>query len=249
MKTVAENIIWLKDLRDRFDKDVQQLMEHEPLWHRCRNCIDGYCCGHDIYPVTQSRLNPFRLEEWWLMLEHVKNNFNDEDRKRLTRNILSKRPDCIFLFGNRCSVHPARAWSCRVHPYTISLHPSPAYFPVGELALPSCPSLASAFGLKTNQLLVQKPKLGNRETDSRLVQAKLRKRKPVWLIDGSDYVREIEANAPRKDRPATDWEALLELAEEAAGKGGPLLKLYLEKMQSLKRLPDGRLSYYSAERA
>ncbi len=241
MRTVAGNIDWIKQLRQRFDKDVKGLMEREPLWQKCRNCVDGYCCGHEIYPVKKSRLNPFRLEEWWLMLEYVKNNFCDEDRKRLARNIFSKRPDCIFLFGNRCSVHPARAWACRVHPYTISFNPGSAYFPVGEISLPSCPSLASAFGIKTGEVLVQKPRVVTQDPINRLVQLKLRKRKPVWLMDASDYVREIEERAKESERTLADWEALLELAGKAGGKGGPLLQMYLEKMQGLKRRSDGSL--------
>ncbi|MBN1368610.1 MAG: YkgJ family cysteine cluster protein [Dehalococcoidaceae bacterium] len=240
---LLDNLNWLKDFKERFDKDVSLLLKKEPLWEKCRNCPDGYCCGHDIYPVTMSYLNPFRLEEWWLMLEYVKDNFTEGQKKQLVRNILSKRPDCIFLFGNRCSVHPARAWACRVHPYTISFHPSPDYFPVGKLALPSCPSLAPAFGVKRDEMLVQSPGVLSREEGGRLVQVKLKKRKPVWLLDASNYVKEFESRAPSEERTAAEWEALLDLAGKAGSKGGIALQLYLEQMQGLKRQPDGSIRF------
>ena len=212
-----DNIAWLADFRERFDEDVRRLMEKEPLWQKCRNCPDGYCCGHGIYPVTMSRVNPFRLEEWWMMLDYVKANFSENDKKQLIRNVLSKRPDCIFRFGNRCSVHPARAWACRVHPYTISYHPNPEYFPSGQIALPSCPALAPAFGIKRDEEVIQSPSVLARDEESRLVQVKLKK-ETVWLVDATDYVAGSK-NTPATGRPAADWEALLTCGQAGSAVG------------------------------
>ncbi|MDD5604904.1 MAG: hypothetical protein PHX29_03205 [Dehalococcoidales bacterium] len=238
-----DSLAWLTEFRERFDEDVRRLTAKEPLWQKCRNCPDGHCCGHDIYPVTVSRINPFRLEEWWLMLEYVKNYFSEKDKKQLVRNILSKRPDCIFRFGNRCSVHPARAWACRVHPYTISFHANPDFFPIGQLALPSCPALASSFGIKKEEVVIQTPNVLAREPESRLVQVKLKKRRPVWLLDATDYVVEFERHAPGAERPGEYWEALLALAGEAGSKGGVALQLYLENTQGVIRLPNGNVRF------
>jgi len=241
--SLYDNLAWLRDFKERFDNDVRRLLDKEPLWSKCRNCPDGYCSGQDIYPVTMSRLNPFRLEEWWLQLEYVKDNFSEEDKKQLVRNILSKRPHCIFLFGNRCRVHPARAWACRVHPYTISFHDGQDYFPVGQLAIPSCPALAPAFGVMKDEIIVQHPNVLAQEPGTRLIQVKLKKRKPVWLLDATDYVKEFESRIPGEERPAEDWEDLLALAGEAGSKGGIALQMYLEKMQGLTRMPDGSIRF------
>ncbi|MGA3093948.1 MAG: hypothetical protein ABSD79_01010 [Dehalococcoidales bacterium] len=75
-------------------------------------------------------------------------------KKRLASNILAHRSDCIFLFGNRCSIHSAHPWTSRIYPYTVSFYPNPDLFIVGEMALPSCPALASLFGLKKDQEFV-----------------------------------------------------------------------------------------------
>ncbi|MDD5122936.1 MAG: YkgJ family cysteine cluster protein [Dehalococcoidales bacterium] len=241
--SLHESLTWLADFKERFDDDVKRLYAKEPLWSKCQNCPDGHCCGHGIYPVTMSRLNPFRLEEWWLQLEYVKDNFSEDEKKQLVRNVLSKRPHCIFLFDNRCSVHPARAWACRVHPYTISFHTNPDYFPVGQLAIPSCPAFAHTFSVKKNEIVVQSPAILAKEPGSRLIQVKLKKRKPVWLLDATDYVNEFENRAGGEERSAEDWEALLSLAGEAGSKGGIALQMYLEKMQGLTRMPDGSIRF------
>ncbi len=238
---IFENMAWIKDFRQRFDSDINYLTGKEPLWKTCAGCRDGHCCGHDIYPATVSQLNPYRLEEWWLMLEYVRDNFSVEEKKKLVRNVISDRPDCIFLFGNRCSIYPARAWSCRLHPFTISFHPSSRYFPTGEIALPSCPALSPVFGLKKDELFVQRPEVISKDRRHNLVQLKLKKHKPLWLMDATEYVEEYENHVTGDGYTTRDWEALLDLAGQAGDKGGIILQLYIEKMQGIQRLPDGKV--------
>lgn len=244
--SLAQKAEWLRDFRQRFAGEVKQLYSVEPFWRACEKCADGYCCSHKIFPVLQSQGNPFNAEELWLQWEYVRDHFTAEDRKQLIQNILSKRPDCIFLFGNRCGVHPARVWACRVHPYAISYHPSPALFPVGEIALPSCPTLASSFDIKQDELLVQRPQPLEHSPEGNLVKIKLRKRKPIWVIDATSYVKEFQKRVPlRPERPITDWEELLALVRQAAGKDGEIAVSYIEMTQGLTRLPDGHVGFAS----
>jgi len=242
--TLAEKSEWLKDFRKRFNDEVKLLYSEEPFWRACEKCTDGYCCSHKIFPVKQSTGNPFSAEEWWLQMEYVRDHFSAEDKKQLVQNILSKRAACIFLFGNRCGVHPARTWACRIHPYVVSYHPAPDLFPVGELALPSCPTLASSFGIKQDELTVQNPAPMARNATGGLVKVKLRKRKPMWVVDATSYVKELQKHVPlQRERPITDWEELLAFAREAGGKDGEILASYIELTQGLTCLPDGRVGF------
>lgn len=243
---MQENIAWLKDFYRRFDGEVKLLYRNEPFWNTCNKCSDGYCCAHAIFPVLQSAGNPFSAEEWWIQLEYARDHFTPEEKKQLLRNVRSKRKDCIFLFGSRCAIHPARSWACRVHPYVISYHPAPTIFPVGEMALPSCPTLASAFDIGIDEQVTQKPTPIERHPDGRLVKVKLRKRKPLWLIDASDYVKEYQQHAPiRHDRPIGDWEEVVKMAKEAGGGGddSEIMAHYLAFTQGMTYLPDGRIGY------
>jgi Fe-S-cluster containining protein len=236
-----QNIDWLRDFRIRFDREVKTLYAAEQFWRACEKCASGYCCGHKIFPVSQSKGNPFSAEEWWLNLEYVRDHFTPAEKKQLLQNIASKRPDCIFLFGNRCAVHPARSWACRVHPYAISYHPAPALFPVGELALPSCPALAPSFDLKTDEFLTQKPAPIARHAQGSLVKVKLRKHKPLWIIDASPYVKEYQSHVPvRAERPIGDWEQVMEMARQAAGDD---LARYVEFTQGMTRTKDGCIGF------
>jgi Fe-S-cluster containining protein len=235
---------WLKDFRKRFNDEVKLLYTVEPFWRACEKCADGYCCAHKIFPVLQSKGNPFSAEEWWLQMEYVRDHFSPEDKKQLIQNIISKRKDCIFLFSNRCTVHTARTWACRVHPYVISYYPAPDLFPVGEIALPSCPMLAQSFDIKQDELLVQKPPPQEHHHQGSLVKVKLRKRKPMWVIDATPYIEEYKKHVPlQMERPITDWEEVLALAREALGKDGDIMASYIELTQGLTRTPDGHVGY------
>ncbi len=237
-----QNIAWLKDFRRRFDAEVKHLYETETFWLACQRCASGYCCAHQIFPVAKTKGNPFSAEEWWLQLEYVRDHFSPAEKKQLIQNIASRRPDCIFLFGNRCAVHPARTWACRVHPYVVNYHPAPSLFPVGELALPSCPPLASSFDIKIDEHLTQKPAPGERREN--LVKVKLRKHKPLWLIDASAYVKEYQAHvAVRRERPIAEWREVIDLAREAGGEDGDVLAAYVALTQGLTIMPDGRVGY------
>jgi len=242
--TLAQKSEWLRDFRKRFADEVKLLYRVEPFWRACEQCADGYCCAHKIFPVLQSKGNPFSAEEWFLQMEYVRDRFTPEDKKTLVQNILSKRSACIFLFGNRCSVHPARTWACRVHPYVISYHAAPDLFPVGEIALPSCPALAPFFDLKQDELLVQRPPPLAHHPEGNLVKVKLRKRKPIWVVDATSYIKEYQKHVPLQlERPITDWEEVLELAPVAGGKDGEILASYIELTQGLTRLPDGHVGF------
>lgn len=238
--SLQEKTGWIKTFRNRFNKEIELLYSIEPFWHTCNQCSDGYCCSHKTFFVLQSQGNPFSAEEWWLQLEYVRDCFTQEQKKQLIHNILSHRQACIFLFGNRCSVHPARAWACRIHPYVISYHPASHLFPIGEIALPSCPALSTFFSIKQDALLVQRPHPLERTCN--LVKIKLRKRKPIWVIDATPYIAEYQQHIPSCYKKSnSDLEELLVLARQAGGKDGDILASYIELTQGLSHLPNGHI--------
>jgi Fe-S-cluster containining protein len=232
--SIKETSDWLLSLYQRFNEDVKRLNQLEPFWQICNRCPDGHCCGTNSYVSLKSSGNPFLIEEWWLMLEFVRDRFSDKDKKQLALNIISNRAACIFLFKNRCSVHSIRPWGSRIHPYTINFYDKATSFPAGEIALPSCPSMAYAFGLKTNEMLVQRPQIIERADDGTLVRVKLKKHKPVWLIDASRYVMERENRAATRPASSLTRQQLLELAESAGGAYGGLLRIYLEMILGIR---------------
>jgi Fe-S-cluster containining protein len=232
--SIKETTNWLQSFYKNFDVDVEHLSQLEPFWHVCRKCADGYCCGTNSYISLKSKSNPFLIEDWWLMLEYVRDNFSMQEKKQLARNIISNRKACIFLFNNRCRVHPNRPWGSRIHPYTINFAENAIRFPVGEIALSSCPSMASAFGLKMGETLVQRPQVIKRAEGDSLVLVKLRKHKPLWLIDVSKYILQFEQYAAIKQTSTTDLQQLFELAQKAGGDYGDLLKLYLEMIFKIR---------------
>jgi hypothetical protein len=119
----------------------------------------------------------------------------------------------------------------------VSFHANNGLFPVGKLALPSCAALAASFGLKglkKGHLLVQSILVIDRDPNNHLVKVKLKKHKPVWLIDASSYIRELEDSWPPADRPQAEWQALFSLAEQAGGAQGAVLASYVEKVTERK---------------
>ena len=233
MDTV-ESTAWLEDFYARFEAETRLLYKTEPFWRLCQKCPDGHCCSRIIYSVKDWEGNPFIVEDWRRMLTYVRDFFSLGEKAGLIKTIFSNPEDCIFLAGGRCSIHPARPWSCRVHPYTVSFHPNRSLFPVGELELPSCPGLAPFFGLKNDQTFVQRALVTARDTNSNLVMLKLKKHKPVWLIDASAYFREYENNMPPANRPDSDWVDLFALAKQAGGEQGDILARYVEKVTARK---------------
>ena len=232
---MVENIKWLRNLYARFDADVKRLHDIESTWLACRKCPDGFCCSRGTYVFPQNS-NPFLIEDWWLMLEYVRDNFGASDKERLARHIISKRTACIFLFNNRCSVYSVRPWGSRIHPYTINVSANNEFFPAGKIELPSCPSLASAFGLKRDEKVIQTPAVIERPADGSLVKVKLKKHRPVWVIDTSDYVKEYQEFARNKEIiPADEVERFLMLAEQAGGDYGVLLRVYLEQVLGMRQ--------------
>jgi len=225
--TFTERLEWIKKFRERFERENELLYRVEPSWHACKKCKDGYCCAHKTYAVEKCSYNPLMIEEWWIMLEYVKTNFNSAQLQQLYQNILSPRPDCIFRFGSRCEIHPARAWSCRIHPFAISYHKDPLLFPVGEFALPSCPSFATIFKIKQDSTVVQQPQPLETHPEGTLVKIKLHKRKPLWVIDISSFIKDYTAfvsTLPR--RTASDFDGLLEMARQI-GRENDLLPRYI----------------------
>jgi Fe-S-cluster containining protein len=233
---IRENIAWLREFYARFDEDVKLLYSLETTWLPCIKCLDGHCCGRNSYVSLRRQTNPFAVEDWQFMLEYVRDNFSPEDKKQLAKNIVSSRSACIFLFKNRCSVHPNRPWGSRIHPYTICLSKTSDLLPAGKIALPSCPALASAFGLKVDERVIQAPEVIEKHPVGRLVKVKLKKHKPVWLLDASDYLGEYEKYVQQRNPvTAEDIERLLKLAESVGGEFGGLLRVYLEQVLGLRR--------------
>lgn len=235
MRSVESTAAWLKDLRIRLDQDIRLLHSLEPFWHPCLKCPDGSCCWHGSYFASSVVCNPFIAVEWWIALEYVRDTFTVEDRKQLAHNILSNRTACVFLSGNRCKIYPGRPWTSRILPYTISFYLGKNILPPGEIALPSCPKYAPAFDIKVNELRVQQPQILSHSENKRLVQLKLRKHKPLWFLDASNYVGECESYLANREIKSTTspWNDLLTLAEEAGKEQGDVLKLYLKKAMGL----------------
>ena len=230
--TLDENILWLQDFYRRFDEDVKRLSQQERIWAVCQKCPDGWCCGRNSYISLKRRGNPFLVEDWSLMLEHVRTRFTADEKKQLAKNVISQRPACIFLFKNRCQVYISRPWGSRLHPYTINFAENSLAFPVGQIALPTCPSLAASFGLKTDAELIQAPQVIERS--GTLVSVKLRKHRPIWMLDISEYVREYGERGASRKISGEDLGHLLELAHLAGGEYGELLRLYLETVLGLR---------------
>jgi Fe-S-cluster containining protein len=237
---ITENLAWMRDFNRRFEAEVGSLYQKEPFWQVCRKCADGHCCGTYVYPVlNRGRSNPFLAEDWWMKLEHARDHFSAADRKQLAANIMSTRPACIFLFGNRCAVHASRPWTCRFHPYAISFYAGQGQYPVGEIALPSCPGCASSFGIGVDETFVQKPAVLARDAKNpRLIQVKLKKRKPMWLLDASDYVEEYEKQVSLREKEVPPWQDLLTLAAEAGGAECDSLPYYVHKVLKITPLSD-----------
>ncbi|MCL2149768.1 MAG: YkgJ family cysteine cluster protein [Dehalococcoidia bacterium] len=232
-----ENILWLQDFHRRFEIDVKELHRRESIWAACQKCPDGWCCGRNSYISLKRRSNPFIVDDWYLMLEHVRTRFTPAEKKQLAKNVISQRSACIFLFQNRCRVYASRPWGSRMHPYAINFAENIFAFPVGKIALPTCPSLATAFGLKTDEKLVQMPQVIDRA--EALVLVKLHKHKPIWLLDASCYVQEYTERGVGRKITGVELEQLLILARLAGGEYGELLRLYLEVALGLRA--DARL--------
>ena len=81
---------------------------------------------------------------------------------------------------------------------------------------------------------MQKPQVLEHHRENRLVKVKLRKHKPIWLIDASDYVVEFEKRSLQRTVSQTEIESLLILAEEAGGFYGGLLRIYLETVLGIR---------------
>lgn len=194
--SLTEIARWLSDFYERFDHEVRLLLEEEPFWKVCYQCSDGYCCSKPVLPI----MSP----EWSLIQNFIKENFSPQDKHRLLQNIESTRLQCIFLFDNRCSVYQVRPWICRIFPHTISFFSSAITFQVGGIALPNCPNLARAFGLKVDETFFQYPTVVARSSINKLVKCKLKKHKPLWLIDGTEYWREYEGKMPKNEDGTLD---------------------------------------------
>ena len=231
----VESLAWLENFYARFGEETRLLHEIEPFWRPCQKCPDGFCCSRLIYSVQNGgEGNPFIIEDWTRMLKYVQLAFTQANKTRLIRSILSNSNNCIFLVDGRCSIYPARPWSCRTHPYTVSFYPNPVLFPLSEIALPSCPALAGSFGIKKDQLWLQPLPAASRDPRRNLVKIKLKKNKPIWLIDASDYIQEYEKNAPSADRPDSEWLELFSLAKQAGGVQGDILAAYVETITERK---------------
>ena len=89
--------------------------------------------------------------------------------------------------------------------------------------------MAHAFGLKRGQLLVENVSNVKKFKNGNLIRVKLKKRRPVWLIDATSYMQEYEKHI-QEQKSTSDWGRLFELAKKAGGNHGNLLALYVEKV-------------------
>ena len=225
----SNTLIWLKDFYRRFEAEIGNLYERESFWRTCQNCPDGYCCSHATYIALHRASNPYLYEDWWLMLEYIRDNFSAIEKRQLAGQIKAPGQTCIFLFGNRCGLHPVRSWTSRIYPYTVSFRANSRFFLDSQIELPSCPAMAEHFGLKTGQSCLQTVSPQARDAKSNLVLVKLRKYRPLWVIDASTYVQEYESHIP-PEKTIPEWQDLFNLAREAGGEEGELLSYYVENI-------------------
>jgi hypothetical protein len=102
------------------------------------------------------------------------------------------------------------------------------------MELPSCPPLAASVGINKDQLYIQLANVIEKGPNSNLVRVKLKKHKPVWVIDATSYIREYQVNRPPAVRLESEWRQLFALAKEAGGRQGYVLAEYVEAITELK---------------
>jgi Fe-S-cluster containining protein len=190
---VTSNVVvkWLRDFYQRFEGEIQLLYREEPFWKSCSKCSSNQCCRTTSHPIMTA--------EWDLVREFVREQLSPANREKISKRIERPGPDCIFLIGNRCSVYPVRPFVCRQYPYTVSFYSSHISANVGGITLPSCPTFASSFGLKVGAVFFQSVRVLDRHGSSHLVRCKLKRHRPLWLIDGTEYCREYERETPKNE--------------------------------------------------
>ena len=179
---------WLIDFYRRFDEVIQLLLAEEAFWQPCGFCSEPQCCHSTTVPVTDPEMN--------LLAGHVRETFDEQQKKVLLSNIEGSSKNCPFLFGGKCSVFPVRPWACRITPYTVSFDDDEPVHNVTSLFLPYCSSLAPHFGQKPGNIVYQEPVVLENHPTAPLVKLGLKTPRPLWFIDGSDYFREYEEKIP-----------------------------------------------------
>lgn len=181
----------LSSLYDKFNADVQLLLEKEPLWRVCSTCPDGHCCRRETVPVMGL--------EWDNIIRYLKSSFTKANKRIFQTNVDKGGLPCPFLIHDRCSVYSVRPWSCRIYPYTISFHTSLITSQSGTFYAPYCPTLAFPTGGKIGQLISYQPDVLNRLPDSRLVNVQINQNQSFWLIDITSYQSEYETFMPKNE--------------------------------------------------
>ena len=178
-------LTWLHDFYRRYEEDTRALFATEPFWQTCGNCPDGDCCTSQTIPV----MSP----EWDNIVQYVRCNFSQRNKDRLLENIERSGQRCPYLFGRRCAIYPARPFTCRLYPYSISFRDyqdEKIKYESGTFFLPYCKALAEGFGNKIGGEIQVKPEIIERKTEFHLVKLKLDQPCDLWVIDRSDYKRE-----------------------------------------------------------
>lgn len=186
-----ESYAWLSQLYEDFDKDVQSLMEIEPLWHTCSSCPDGFCCQRETVPVM--------TPEWNKIVQYVRATFGPIQKRRYEQNIERQRIQCPFLVRNRCGVYSVRPWSCRIYPYTISFYHSDITNQKGDFIAPHCPNLAQRFDTQVGKIIHYKSTILERAQNINLVKIKIETEKTFWILDITRYQEAYERQMPKNE--------------------------------------------------
>jgi Fe-S-cluster containining protein len=181
------------DIYARFEIEVRRLHEMEPLWNACQDCQDGYCCKRETVPVMK--------HEWERIVEFVKSNFSEGQKRRLQTNIEKGKPKCPFLMRERCAVYPARTWTCRIYPYTVS-HQRVAHN--GEFIAPYCSAYAPLFGSREDCLDAFQYTVRERIENTNLIKIRINDQLEFWVIDITTYAVQFAALLPRNEKGVMD---------------------------------------------
>ncbi len=181
------------DIYARFEKEVGRLHQIEPLWQPCNDCTDGYCCRSETVPVMK--------HEWERIINFVKTEMPDNQKRRLQTNIEKGKPKCPFLMRERCAVYAVRTWTCRIYPYTISSHRAAHQ---GEFIVPYCAAYAATFGSRENRLEAYRPQIIQKMEGTNLVKIRIKDSLEFWVIEISAYSAEFAAMLPRNEKGLMD---------------------------------------------
>jgi Fe-S-cluster containining protein len=182
-----------QEIYSEFEKEVQVLHLRETLWHPCTACPDCYCCRHETVPVM--------THEWERIVSFVKKEMPARQKRRLESQVDKGKPKCPFLMNERCSVYPARAWTCRIYPYTISNY---RIAHASQFIAPYCRAYQTIFNAREGKLEAFPYEVLEKEEQCHLVKIRINSQQEFWVIDITEYAQEFHRLLPQNEEGVLD---------------------------------------------